>query len=77
MHGRPLEAVNSFTYLGRIIDQQGGTDADVKARIGKARIAFIELKKIWATRELSSKTKIRLFYSNVKCLTIRCRDFGE
>ncbi|VDP78899.1 unnamed protein product [Schistosoma curassoni] len=32
--------VNTFTYLGSIIDEQGGSDADVKARIGKARAAY-------------------------------------
>ncbi|CAH2245941.1 Hypothetical predicted protein [Pelobates cultripes] len=32
LYGSPLEEVQFFTYLGSIIDQQGGTDADVKAR---------------------------------------------
>ena len=68
LHGRPVEVVNSFTYLGSIIDQQGGTDADVNARI--ARIAFIQLKKIWAPRELSLNTKIRLFNSNAKSVLL-------
>ncbi|VDO54122.1 unnamed protein product [Schistosoma margrebowiei] len=35
-----LEDVESFTYMGSIIDEQGGSDADEKARIGKARTAF-------------------------------------
>ena len=42
-----LEEVETFTYLGSVINQQGGTDADVKTRIGKARAAFIALKNIW------------------------------
>ncbi|VDO60559.1 unnamed protein product [Schistosoma curassoni] len=29
-----LEDVISFTYLDRIIDEQGGSDADVNAKIG-------------------------------------------
>ncbi len=29
--------MDNFTYLGSIIDKQGGTDVDVKVRIGKAR----------------------------------------
>ena len=57
----------SFTYLGSIIDQQGGTAADVKARIGKARGAFIQLKKIWASKELSLTTP---FNSNVKSVLL-------
>ncbi len=70
LNGCPLEEVQSFTYLGSIIDQQGGTDADVKARIGKARVAFIQLKNIWASRELTLTTKIRLFNSNVKSVLL-------
>ncbi|VDO93938.1 unnamed protein product [Schistosoma curassoni] len=31
-----LEDAKTFTYLGSIIDEQGGSDADVEARIGKA-----------------------------------------
>ncbi|VDO57314.1 unnamed protein product [Schistosoma margrebowiei] len=44
--GKDLEDVKSFTYLGSIIDEQGGSDADVKARIGKARAAYLLLKNI-------------------------------
>ena len=29
-----LEEVEHFTYLGSAVDTQGGTEADVKARIG-------------------------------------------
>ncbi|VDO83362.1 unnamed protein product [Schistosoma margrebowiei] len=35
-----MEDVKSFTYLGSINDEHGGSDADVKARIGKARAAY-------------------------------------
>ncbi|VDO76142.1 unnamed protein product [Schistosoma margrebowiei] len=41
-----LEDVKTFTYLGRIIDEHGGSDADVKARIGKARGAYLQLMNI-------------------------------
>ncbi|VDP56984.1 unnamed protein product [Schistosoma mattheei] len=45
--GEDLEDVKTFTYLGSIIDEQGGSDADVKARIGKARAVCLQLKNIW------------------------------
>lgn len=38
LDGNRLEEVESFTYLG-------GTGADVKARIGKARIVFFAAQK--------------------------------
>ncbi|VDP50120.1 unnamed protein product [Schistosoma margrebowiei] len=31
--GENLEDVKTFTYLGSIIDEHGGSDADVKARL--------------------------------------------
>ena len=40
-----------------VIDIQGGTEADVKARIGKARVAFLQLKNIWKCKVLSLKKK--------------------
>ena len=43
----PLEEVEEFTYLGSIIDKKEGTEADIKARIGKARLAFTQLQKVW------------------------------
>ncbi|KAH3799496.1 hypothetical protein DPMN_153106 [Dreissena polymorpha] len=37
IQGKALEEVDSFTYLGRsILDNHGGTDADVKTRIDNA-----------------------------------------
>ncbi|VDP45986.1 unnamed protein product [Schistosoma margrebowiei] len=47
------EDVKTFTYLGSIIDEQGGSDADVKARIGKARAAYLQLRNIWNSKQLS------------------------
>ncbi|VDO67231.1 unnamed protein product [Schistosoma margrebowiei] len=54
-----LEDVKTFTYLGSIIDEHGGSDADVKARIGKARSAYLQLRNVWNSKQLSTNTKIR------------------
>ncbi|KAK3803156.1 hypothetical protein RRG08_066064 [Elysia crispata] len=40
--------------------------ADVRSRVAQARTAFKTLDKIWRDRTISTKTKIRLFNSNVK-----------
>ena len=70
LDGQALEEVDQFTYLGSIINKQGGTDADVKVRIGKARAAFNQLSNIWRSRSYSVQTKIRLFNSNVKSVLL-------
>ncbi|VDP83696.1 unnamed protein product [Schistosoma mattheei] len=44
--GEDVEDVKAFKYLGSIIDEQGGYDADVKVRIGKARAAYLQLNDV-------------------------------
>ena len=44
--GDGLEDVTSFTYLGTIVTNEGGTDADVKSRTGRARAPFLQTKNI-------------------------------
>ena len=69
--GKPIKEVESFVYLGSVVDQQGGTDRDVTARIGKASAAFVMLKIIWASGGISMKTKLRIFNSNVKSILLK------
>ena len=66
LEGEALEEVDNFNYLSSIMDKQGGTDTDVKVRIGKARAAFNHLKNIWKSGSYSVHTKIRLFNFYVK-----------
>jgi predicted adenine nucleotide alpha hydrolase (AANH) superfamily ATPase len=40
VNGQNLEEVDSITYIGSEVDKLGGSDKDVKIRIGKARTAF-------------------------------------
>ncbi|VDP51302.1 unnamed protein product [Schistosoma mattheei] len=44
--GEDLKDVKTFKYLCSIIDEHGGSDADVKAQIGKTREAYLQLRKI-------------------------------
>jgi len=56
LEGNETDEVETFTYLGSIIDKHDGTDADVK--------------NIWSSKVLSLHTKIRLFNSNVKSVLL-------
>ncbi|VDO53838.1 unnamed protein product [Schistosoma margrebowiei] len=57
LDGEDLEGVKTFTYLGSIIDEHGGSDADVKARIGKTSAAYLQLNNIWNSKQLSANIK--------------------
>ncbi|KAJ8342709.1 hypothetical protein SKAU_G00326370 [Synaphobranchus kaupii] len=45
LEGDVLEEVESFTYLGSIVDKLGGTDADVKVRIETWRTTVTAMKR--------------------------------
>jgi hypothetical protein len=62
----PLEEVNSYTYLGSIVNKEGGTDEDIKIRIQKARAAFNMLRNICKTEEIRLHTNVMNFNPNVK-----------
>ncbi|VDO71128.1 unnamed protein product [Schistosoma curassoni] len=70
LDGEDLKDVKTFTYLGSIIDEYGGTDANVKAQIGKTRAAYLQLKNIWNSKQLSTNTKAKIFNTNVKTVLL-------
>ncbi|VDP33150.1 unnamed protein product [Schistosoma mattheei] len=53
LDGEDLEDVKTFTYMNSIIDEHGRSDADVNARIGKARAAYLQLRNIWNSKQVS------------------------
>ena len=42
----------------------------MRARIGKARAAYLQLKNIWSSKQLSTNTKVRFFNTNVKTVLL-------
>ena len=47
LKGKDIEEVNTFTHLGSVVTDKGGTDEDVKNRIGKVKQPFSILKTVW------------------------------
>ncbi|VDP16559.1 unnamed protein product [Schistosoma margrebowiei] len=71
LDGEPLEDVETFTYLNSIIiDEQGGSDADVKTRIGKIRTAFLKLRNMWNSQQVSTNIKVIFFNTNVNTVLL-------
>ena len=66
--GKPLEETDCLTYLASKFNKTGGTEEDTKARIQKARVAFLILSKIWKSKLIKLKTKMRIF--NVKSVLL-------
>ena len=66
VNNEPVEDVSEFTYLGAMVDKEGGGDKDIKNRLQKARGAFHRLNRIWSTRNIGRNTKIHLFKTLVR-----------
>ena len=57
-----IERVQQFPYHGSILScENGGTEADVNSRVGKASAVFQKMRAIWSTQTITMQTKIRLF----------------
>jgi hypothetical protein len=65
INGNDIEEVDTFIYLDATVSKEGGTDKEIRRRLGHARIAYNMLKKIWSSSHLSRKIKLRIFKSNV------------
>ena len=61
VNGEELETVSKFVYLGGTVTQEGGSDEDIKSRLGKARAAFSKLGNIWKSSQLKLRTKLKIF----------------
>ena len=75
--GEPIREMESFVYLGSVVDQQGDTDRDVTLRTFKARAAFDMLKNTWTSggnqRENQTPHELIIFNSSVKSVLLyRC-----
>ena len=65
INNNTIEEVPEFTYLGSKITSDGDSTSDVESRLSKARSAFASLRNIWKSTVISTKTKIRIFKSNI------------
>lgn len=60
LDGEALGEVEAFIYLDSTIKKQGEYYTDVKAHIADSRRAFIQLKNIWNSEEMSTSTTVRI-----------------
>ena len=65
--GSPVEFVPAFKYLGSSMLPNGQAKQEVKARVDRARVAFVQLKgTLWRRSEISLKTKVRVYQAAIR-----------
>ena len=63
--GSRLGQVEQFTYLGGVISCDNSSENDVGRRIGLATGASATLNTIWASKDITQETKLRVYRSLV------------
>ncbi|VEN62494.1 unnamed protein product, partial [Callosobruchus maculatus] len=59
------EVVQSFVYLGSLIDNSGSCENEKRRRIQQARVAMTKLTTIWRDHNIPKATKMSLIQSLV------------
>ena len=59
--GQDIGEVETFKNLGATICKEGAGMKDLKNRLSKARGAFLKFKRIWNSKSISKRTKLKLF----------------
>ena len=54
-----LRKVNSFKYLGSLVDEDEKSDCDIRARIGIAKATFEQLREILVNLSVNRTTRVR------------------
>ena len=65
LNGYVLQEVESFKYLGSILTSDGSSSQEIKTRIALATSAMAKLSTIWQSKNISCKTKVKLYKSLV------------
>lgn len=82
----PVESVPDFRYLGSSLLPTGQAKDEVKLRMDRARVAFLQLQNsLWRRSEISLQTKVRVYQASIRpillygCETwpLRCEDIRK
>jgi hypothetical protein len=65
-----IKETDHFTYLGSVINKEGGADDNIKSHVNKARHTFHTLRPIWKSSLLSLQHRIRIINTNVKAVLL-------
>ena len=70
MNGEELEEVDTFKYLGALINKEGNSTQEIKARLAIALSAMSKLMKIWKSSSIETSTKIKLYKSLITSIAL-------
>jgi hypothetical protein len=57
----PVELVDQFKYLGKVLSSNTKLDVEVAARQGQGLGAFAQFDRVWSNKHLKLNTKMQVF----------------
>ena len=60
VENEPLEQLDIFKYLGQLITPDGKNEKEIRARIAMAKGRFEKMHKLFESKQLSTKLKLRM-----------------
>ena len=70
VNGETLGEVQHFKYLGSYISSNSDIEKEINTRIGLAAQAFNRLQNVWKSSMLHTRTKLRIYKSNVRSVLL-------
>jgi hypothetical protein len=65
-----LDVVDNFTYLGSCVTNDGSIHKEISLRVAKARAAYAGLGHLWRRKDVSLKTKARVYNASVRSVLL-------
>lgn len=65
LSGGEAQYVSSFKYLGGVVDPSATWEAEINARISKAKGRFAQMQRVWHLRKLKVELKMQCFRAYV------------
>ena len=66
MHGEELKQVKSFKYLGSLINNKGGCEKEVQARVSASWMKWREVKTVLNDKRMSMRVKAKICTTMVR-----------
>ena len=74
MHGEELKQVKSFKYLGSLINNKGGCEKEVQARVSANWIKWREVKTVLNDKRMPMILKAKIYTTMVKPVMTYCSE---
>jgi hypothetical protein len=64
------DQVRSFSYLGKIVNENNTLEEEIRERIAKGNKAFYAYKTLFTSKLVSRKSKLKFYWSVIRPIVV-------